>query len=271
MKCSKCGKENDGMFCKFCGAKLDQKSESSGWSCSKCGYRNSESRPTCLSCGEPRYSGKSRKRKISKSSSEFVFPTKAVVVVACIICFVVVPLYKGIYGDSNNVPASSPQVQTAYTIAGAADWDNAETVTTKTAVKSSVASKSTPAAMVSDIKGIDISDCNEIKSTDDGKYMLNVTIKGPDNLLTNSMTVRAMHNDIEAILEHMQSCTNLETINIFVEGTFYNAYGEESTDTAMRVTMNYSTLSKINFDGEYWDSSNIPSVADSYWVHSSLQ
>lgn len=230
--------------------------KNSEWICPNCNHKNSSKYSKCFSCGSSRYGDTAPQ----SATDKHVSGKTALICIAVATVLIVGSVINSTNNAHSSVPASS-KTQTTYTTSGTSALDNTDMAATG----------NTPAAMVYGVKGIDISDCNEIKSTNDGKYMLNVTIKGPNSLPTNSLTVRAMHNDIEAILKHMQSCTNLETINIFIEGTFYNAYGEESTDTAMRVTMNYSTLSKINFDGEYWDSSNIPNVADSYWVHSSLQ
>lgn len=107
-------------------------------------------------------------------------------------------------------------------------------------------------------------------ATDDGKYMIMVYVN-TSSQLTNKLAVRSMHNDISELIKPLQNCNKLDTITFFMQGDFIDSYGNKTKDTAMRVNFNASTIDKINFTSGYWDSDNIPNIADGYWVHKSLK
>lgn len=117
---------------------------------------------------------------------------------------------------------------------------------------------------------ISIDDISEMVATDDGKYMIMVYVN-TSSQLTNKLAVRSMHNDISELIKPLQNCNKLDTITFFMQGDFIDSYGNKTKDTAMRVNFNASTIDKINFTSGYWDSDNIPNIADGYWVHKSLK
>lgn len=187
------------------------------------------------------------------------------VAAVCIAVAVVVAVGSAI----NRASTSRPSVQSSTTSV----TTEATTKQEKKNSASKPSSSSKPSALIkyaADENNISVDDISETEATGDGKYMVTVYIS-QNSTLSKKLSVRAMHNDICSLIEPLQNCSKLDTLTIFVQGNFVDSYGKESKDTVMRVNFNASTINKIDFSSDYWDSSNIPDVADGYWLHKSLQ
>ncbi|MBP0957495.1 MAG: hypothetical protein J5997_09025 [Oscillospiraceae bacterium] len=238
----------------------------SEWICPKCNHKNSTIYSKCYSCGQSRYGEVS-----SRSSSEAKVSGKTAFICIAVATVVMIgAAANGIIG--HDARSSSNRYSPSTTVKTTTTTPATTKVTTAKITAAKPSSSSKPSAFVkyaADQNNISIDDISEVKSTEDGKYMLMVYVN-QSTQLTSKLAVRAMHNDISALIEPLQNCSKLDEITIFMQGYFVDSNGNKSKDTAMRVKFSAKSIDKIDFSSEYWDSSNIPDVSDGYWVHKSL-
>ena len=254
--CASCGASRPGAY--------RVNASATTWKCPKCNTSNSTNVSKCSKCGASRY-GDTVRTQHEEPEERKGFQVNSKVAAVCIAVAVVVAVGSAF----NRASTSRPSVQSSTTSV----TTEATTKQEKKNSASKPSSSSKPSALIkyaADENNISVDDISETEATGDGKYMVTVYIS-QNSTLSKKLAVRAMHNDICSLIEPLQNCSKLDTLTIFVQGSFVDSYGKESKDTVMRVNFNASTINKIDFSSDYWDSSNIPDVADGYWLHKSLQ
>lgn len=104
----------------------------------------------------------------------------------------------------------------------------------------------------------------------DGIMLIDVQLQ--DNLSNKYIRIGYM-SDAFDVLEKLQALakdgiTDFSKVCIAAYGTFVDIYGNESSKVAMSCTLSIDTLNKINFANATY--SNLPKIADSYYIHPSL-
>jgi chemotaxis protein histidine kinase CheA len=87
--------------------------------------------------------------------------------------------------------------------------------------------------------------------------------------LTSGMTRTGILSDSTNVLEDMKKIPEVKSVNINVQFTMVDAYGNESLDDILKVVVSRESLDKINFENFNYD--NLSTVADEYWEHPAFQ
>lgn len=100
-----------------------------------------------------------------------------------------------------------------------------------------------------------------------GGKNIEITLKGKDNLTTN-MIRTGMLIQAKEILEELQPLEEITQVCLFWTFPLVDVYGNEKTDTVMKILIKKETLKKINFENFDWNK--FPTIADDYHESAAL-
>lgn len=83
-------------------------------------------------------------------------------------------------------------------------------------------------------------------------------------------TKRGIDRDSCDVFEAVYTCDyDFEKVDVIAYGKFYDKYGNESIEPAVKIKLEKETAQKINW--EHFQSSNLEDVADKYWTHPAMR